>query len=69
MQARAAGVAIETYVVVGHPVRAIVDFIEQGHYDLLVIGYMGHSALYNRLIGGKTDRLVELAPCHVLVVK
>jgi hypothetical protein len=30
---------------------------------------MGHSALYNRLIGGTTDRVVELAPCHVLVEK
>ena len=27
------------------------------------------SALYNRIIGSTTDRLVELAPCQVLVVK
>jgi len=50
-------------------VSSIVDFVKRGHYDLLVIGYMGHTALYNRLIGGTTDRLVELAPCDVLVVK
>ena len=37
--------------------------------DLLVIGYMGHSALYNRVIGSTTDRLVELAGCTVMVVK
>jgi len=30
---------------------------------------MGHSALYNRLIGSTTDRLVEHAPSAVLVVK
>ena len=30
---------------------------------------MGHSALYNRVIGSTADRLVELAPCTVLVVK
>jgi nucleotide-binding universal stress UspA family protein len=30
---------------------------------------MGHSALYNRLIGGTTDRLVEHAACYVLVIK
>jgi nucleotide-binding universal stress UspA family protein len=30
---------------------------------------MGHSALDNRVIGSTTDRLVELAPCTVLVVK
>ena len=37
--------------------------------DLLIVGYMGHSALYNRLIGSTIDRLVELAQCTVLVVK
>jgi nucleotide-binding universal stress UspA family protein len=37
-------------------------------FDLLVVGYMGHSALYNRIIGSTTDRLVELAPCAVQVV-
>ncbi|MGD0640511.1 MAG: universal stress protein [Roseiarcus sp.] len=63
------GVAFETHVVVGHPVSSIVDFIQHDGYDLLVVGYMGHSALYNRIIGSTTDRLVELAPCKVLVVK
>jgi predicted membrane protein len=31
--------------------------------------FMGHSAIYNRIIGGKSDRLVRLAPCTVTVVK
>ena len=68
-KAKAARVNIETHVVAGHAVPAIVEFVEREGFDLLVIGYMGHTALYNRLIGGTTDRLVELAPCHVLVVK
>jgi nucleotide-binding universal stress UspA family protein len=68
-QAKAARVKIETHVVAGHAVPSIVEFIERERCDLLVIGYMGHSAIYNRLIGGTTDRLVELAPCQVLVVK
>ena len=40
-----------------------------GGYDLLVVGFMGHSALYNRIIGSAPDRLVDLAPCTVMVVK
>jgi nucleotide-binding universal stress UspA family protein len=68
-QAKKGGVRIEAHVAAGHAVPTIVDFIERGGFDLLVIGYMGHSALYNRLIGSTTDRLVELAPCNVLVVK
>jgi nucleotide-binding universal stress UspA family protein len=68
-QAKKDGVRIDAHVAAGHAVPAIVEFIERGGFDLLVIGYMGHSALYSRLIGSTTDRLVELAPCDVLVVK
>ena len=68
-QALAQGVTLEPHVVAGHAVPSIVGLIERGRFDLLVIGYMGHSALYNRLIGSTTDRLVELAPCAVHVVK
>jgi nucleotide-binding universal stress UspA family protein len=62
-------VVLHTHVVTGHAVPRIVEFVERGEFDLLVVGYMGHSALYNRLIGSTTDRLVEHAPCAVLVVK
>jgi nucleotide-binding universal stress UspA family protein len=68
-QAQAAGVQLNTHIVAGHAVATIVQFVQRERAELLVIGYMGHSALYNRVIGSTTDRLVELAPCAVLVVK
>jgi nucleotide-binding universal stress UspA family protein len=68
-QAQAAGVSLNAHVVTGHAVSSIVEYVRNQGADLLVIGYMGHSALYNRIIGSTTDRLVELAPCAVLVVK
>src|SRR6266446_5942582 len=68
-QAKSARVKLEAHVIPGHAVSSIVEFVEREKFDLLVIGFMGHSALYNRLIGSTTDRLVELAPCKVLVVK
>jgi nucleotide-binding universal stress UspA family protein len=68
-QAQAQGVKLATHVLPGHAVATIVDFVARQGFDLLVVGYMGHSALYNRLIGGTTDRLVEHAPCNVLVIK
>ena len=54
---------------VGHEVKSIVEFIKQGGFDLLVIGFMGHSALYDRVMGSTCQALVRLAPCTVLVVK
>jgi nucleotide-binding universal stress UspA family protein len=68
-QAQAQGVTLETHTLPGHAVATIVEFVVREHFDLLVVGYMGHTALYNRLIGGTTDRLVEHAPCNVLVIK
>ena len=68
-QAQAQGIALKAHVLTGHAVRTIVEFVERERADLLVIGYMGHSALYNRVIGSTTDRLVELAGCTVMVVK
>jgi nucleotide-binding universal stress UspA family protein len=68
-QASASGVKIETHLVPGHVAEAIVGLIKNRGFDLLVVGFMGHSQLYERIIGGTTDRLVRLAPCAVLVVK
>jgi nucleotide-binding universal stress UspA family protein len=68
-QAASAGVRIVTHLVPGHVAEAIVGLARDRGFDLLVVGFMGHSQLYERIIGGTTDRLVRLAPCSVLVVK
>jgi nucleotide-binding universal stress UspA family protein len=68
-QAQAAGITIQPHLVPGHAVEAIVALVREHRFDLLVVGFMGHSALYDRIIGGTADRLVRLAPCAVLVVK
>ena len=68
-EAKAAGVTIQTHLIPGHVVDAVNGLVKQLNVDLLVVGFMGHSQLYERIIGGTTDRLVRLAPCAVLVVK
>src|SRR5664279_3778828 len=67
--AKKKGVKLDAEVVAGHAVSAIVAYVKAHKADLLVVGFMGHSALYERIIGGTADRLVRLAPCPVLVVK
>ena len=62
-------IELHAHVVAGHPVRDILDFATKIRAELLVIGARGHSALYERLIGSRADRMVQLAPCPVLVVK
>ena len=67
--AEASHVKLNTHVIAGHPVRDIVELAKEFEVELLVIGATGHSALYDRLIGSRADRIVHLAPCPVLVVK
>ncbi len=67
--AEASHVALHTHVVAGHPVRDIVLFAEKLGAELLVIGATGHSAIYERMIGSRADRIIQIAPCPVLVVK
>jgi nucleotide-binding universal stress UspA family protein len=62
-------VKLETHVLTGHPVRDVVRLATDLKVELLIIGATGHSALYERMIGSRADRIVQLAPCPVLVVK
>ena len=67
--ARQAGLEIQCHVFVGHEVKTIVEFVKHNNFDLLVIGFMGHSALYDRVMGSTCQSLMRLASCDVLVVK
>jgi nucleotide-binding universal stress UspA family protein len=51
-------VKLHIHVIAGHPVRDIVELAEELKAELLVIGAKGHSALYERLIGSRADRIV-----------
>lgn len=67
--ADAHGVKLTAHILIGHEVKTIVEFVKERGFDLLVVGFMGHSALYDRVMGSTCQSLVRLAPCSVLVVK
>jgi nucleotide-binding universal stress UspA family protein len=62
-------VHLDTHILAGHPVRDIVRLAADIKADLLVIGAIGHSAIYERMVGSRADRIIQLAQCPVLVVK
>jgi nucleotide-binding universal stress UspA family protein len=68
-QAQQNSIRLQIHVVSGHPVRMIVNLVDEIGADLLVIGATGHSALYERMVGSRADRIIQLAACPVLVVK
>jgi nucleotide-binding universal stress UspA family protein len=62
-------VKLHTHVVAGHPVRDVVNLAAELNVQLLVIGARGHSAIYERMIGSRADRIMQLAKCPVLITK
>jgi nucleotide-binding universal stress UspA family protein len=70
-RARAAlhSVDIETEILPGHAVRVIGDFVQENAIDLLVIGFTGHSRVYEHIWGGTAHNLTSTVRCNVLVVK
>ena len=67
--AAAHGALLEPHVMPGHEVETIIDFCREGGFDLLVVGFMGHSRIYERIWGSTSQTLTRLAPCSVLVAK
>ncbi len=62
-------VRFQAKTVVGHEVESIIRFAREGGFDLMVIGFMGHSRVFGRIWGGTSQNLTKLSPCAVLVVK
>jgi nucleotide-binding universal stress UspA family protein len=63
------GLNLQIHILAGQPVRAIIELSRELKADLLIIGAQGHSTFYERMIGSRADRIIQLAPCPVLVVK
>jgi nucleotide-binding universal stress UspA family protein len=63
------GVAMETIVEQGHEVERIVGAAQEGGFELLIIGYHGHSRIFERTMGSTAQSIVRHAPCPVLVAK
>jgi nucleotide-binding universal stress UspA family protein len=62
-------VKLHTHVLVGHPVGNVIELATDLGADLIILGASGHSALYDRMIGSRAQKILHHATCPVLVVK
>lgn len=64
-------IAKDVHVVVeaGYVAHSVVRRIEQGHYDLVVMGTHGRTGLSHLLLGSVAERVVRLSPTPVLTVR
>ena len=63
------GIELHSKVVPGHEVETVIMAARDGNFDLLVIGFVGHSNVFGRVMGSTTQNLSRLSPCSVLIVK
>ena len=63
-----AGLSTETAVLIGRPDAEIVARATATHAELIVMGTHGRSGLAHALLGSVAERVVQHAPCPVLIV-
>ena len=63
------GLTIETVVADGAPAITLAELARTGDVDLVVVGHRGRGAIARVLLGSVADRLVQISPKPVLVVR
>lgn len=66
---REAGLEAETKIRFGHSAAEILQELEDGDYDMVVMGSHGRGALGGFLLGSVSDRVMHHANCPVLIVR
>lgn len=64
-----AGLPCDSAIVEGIPYQTIVDLAGNRGFDLIVMGTHGRTGLLHVLLGSVAERVVQLAPCPVLVTR
>jgi nucleotide-binding universal stress UspA family protein len=68
-KAETAGLAFERRMMDGKHYKALIEDIQAGDYDLVVIGALGMGAVRDSQLGSVTERLVRRLPVDTLVVR
>jgi len=53
----------------GHPATAILEEIENGAFDLVVMGSRGYGSIAGSLLGSVSQRVLSKTECPVMIVK
>lgn len=58
-----------TVVEVGDAAQCIIEYAKNNNFDLIVLGYRGHSAIEALLVGSTANKVTRYAPCSVLIYR
>lgn len=61
---------VRTSIRIGHPAEEIIREAEEGNYNLVIVGEkQRHDVVTRFLLGSTAERVVEYAPCPVIIAK
>lgn len=63
------GFQADSALLLGYPAEKIIEYADQHHPDLIVLGAKGLRATLGILLGGVAQQVIEYGPCPVLVVR
>ena len=63
------GFQADSELLLGYPAEKIIEYANQHHPDLVVLGAKGLRATLGILLGGVAQQVIEYASCPVLVVR
>ena len=63
------GLSVETMVLDGAPAVSLAELARSHEVELVVVGHRGRNAVARALLGSVADRLVQISPRPVLVVR
>ena len=63
------GLIVETMVLSGSPVEALLEYAKRENVDAIAIGSHGRTGLAHAFLGSVAERVVQKAHCPVFVIK
>jgi nucleotide-binding universal stress UspA family protein len=63
------GIETEKKVLIGDAHEQIVETAEKGAYDLIILGHRGLNPVKRFFMGSTAKKVMEDAPCSVMIVK
>lgn len=63
------GAVVHTCIRIGHPAEEIVAEATEGGYDIILLGDKHAHDLMTRLLGSTVKKVLEQAPCPVIIAK
>ena len=61
--------ACNVLVEVGDPAKCVMKAAKEGGFDMIVLGYRGHTPIDEFLVGSTVSKVARYAPCSVLIYR